>query len=263
MSLRHTERELNRLGIKSIAKIIAEARQELKAKHGMEDIALPELGKNGSKKLKEAVSYVSVLLPEYQTGPHTPELITSLWKAIWMDSGRKIDAEIQVPLVDRTEEEIKELEEQGRMMIYVPRGIATQDTRHLLGRIFPKMQGNSVKEQNPVANEGIESGWFDIESSLNSPNLKTTEEDLRELFKSQGKQGQTLNQYIIGSQFLKLTTGHYFDEDTYSRLLGSRCGGRVVHASFNRDGRLGVNWVLGPSGRDDRWGGRSSGVKKS
>ena len=263
MSLRHAEREFNRMGLKGLARAISGIRQELKDRKNIEDIALPELGKNGSKKPKEAVSYVSALLPEYQTKPHTRELVTSLWKAIWMEEGRKIGAKIQVPLVDRTEEEIKELEEQGRMMIYVPQKVATQGTRHLLGRIFPKMQNHSVKKDNSVTNEGVEGGWFDIESSPDSPNLKTTEDDLRELFKSQGKQGQSLSQYIVGSQFLKLTTGHYFDEITYSRLLDSRYVGYVVYADFGRDGSLFVDWDLDPSDRLDRWGGRSSGVKKA
>ena len=215
------------------------------------------------KKDGASVAYASALIPEYKKTPHVPEVVTALWKAIWMDWGREVDIEIQVPLVDRTEGELRELKEQGRMMIYVPQKVATQQTRHLLGKIFPEMQSYSVEEGNPVTNKGIEGGWFDVEASLDAPNTNTREADLKKTFKAQGKQGQTVNQYIVGSQFLKLTTGNYFDENTYSRLLGSRYDGGVVGADSLSDGRLNVYCDLNPDGRGERWGGRSSGVKKS
>lgn len=204
-------------------------------------------------------------IEEYKTRPHTPELITRTWQVVWQtwrEQG-KLDIDITVAPCDRTQEELVRLEKERGMMIYVPSQLATQGSRHLLAKIFPPIQGDSVKEGNSVTNENPCAGWLDIEASLDAPNRIATEEDLGRRFLSNEKEGQNLTDYIIGSEFSKLTTGHFFDEETSSRLLGSRRGGRVVTACFSAHGHLAIYWHYYPQARHPLLGGRSKGVKKT
>lgn len=207
---------------------------------------------------------LSQSLAEYKNKSHTSEFITSHWQTLWKVWGERVNLSLDIPPCDRTEEEVKQLEEEGRKLIYVPQQLSVQKDRHLLGQIFPKMSSYSVEENNPIGNETNAFGWLDIETSIDSPNVNSTEEELKQLFKSQKREGLDLNEYIIGSQHAKLTKGRYFDEGlTLSRLLSSRDEGRVVHAYFFSDGRLRVRWDLSRLDRYPRIGGRSRGVKKA
>ena len=199
---------------------------------------------------------------EFKEKPHTPETVTKYWKTLWSVWGEKAELSLTVPHCDRTAGEINQLEKEGRKLVYVPNEVASQDGRHLLGQIFPKIQSHSVREGNSVSNESNRGGWLDIEASLDSPNLDTKEKGLKNKFKREGRDGQRLNTYIVGSQDAKLQTGHYFDEKTASRLLGSRLVGRVVDASFAVLGLL-VDWRLDPQLHVSGWGGRSEGVKRT
>jgi hypothetical protein len=97
---------------------------------------------------------------------------------------------------------------------------------------------------------------FDM--SIDAPNLKTNEKQLREAISSQGGEEPTLNEYIIASQASKLLTGKYLDGATWSRILGSRSVGDVVGARFGSGGGLGVISVWPPGGRAGGMGGRFS-----
>lgn len=210
---------------------------------------------------KVSISLLNQAIGEYKNSSHTPELVTQIWQILWQAVGERIELKLTTQPVDRSALEIEDVEANGNGMILVPAEVATQQTRDLLGQAYPKMASYSTKKDNPITNEGKQEGWFDIETTIDAPNLNTRENDLKKLFKSQGREGQNLTQYIVGSQFSKLTIGYYFDENTASRLLGSRHEGRVVFAYFPRGGRLSVDWDLQPDDRRPDIGGRSSGVK--
>lgn len=120
------------------------------------------------------------------------------------------------------------------------------------------MGSYSVDEGNPVTNEADQWGWRYVEASRVAPYRRTNEAGLREQLNQRGRVGQTLNEYVVAAQMSKSLTGHYLDEDTWSRLFGSRGDGRVVAADFDADGYLYVypNWD--PQERDGDLGGRSS-----
>lgn len=200
---------------------------------------------------------------EFKEKSHTSELVTSYWQTLWRVWGERADLSLTIPLCDRIAEEINQLEKEGRKLVYVPGEVASQENRHLLGQMFPEMNQPSVRKGNFVTNESNQGGWFDIEASLDNPNVNITERDLENRFKKQGKAGQRINTHIVGSQDAKLQTGHYFDENNWSRLLGSRGDGRVVRVLFRVDSGLDVRWGLVSRGRLARWGGRSEGVKKA
>lgn len=215
-------------------------------------------GLRGTGDPLDAQLAIKKAVKEYRTGLHTPELVREYWQTLWREWGEKADLDIVVPACDRDQKKIDRLRGKDRRLVYVPQEVAGQETRHLLGKIFPKMGSYSVRKGNGVVNISGEGGWFDIEDSLSSPNTRTTEGQLRKLFDEAGTRGMRLNTYIIGSQVARLETGYFFDETTWSRLLGSQVEDRVVYARFAPDGFLYVSsyWL-------QHMGGRSEGVKRT
>ena len=197
---------------------------------------------------------------EYKAEPTNPVLVTNLWEEFIRTkiTGHEISVP-SLPVCDRSREELEALKVVGRGMIYNP-GLSYP----ILGRIFPKMQSYSVKEDSPIKDEFERVGWVDIEMTVDSPNLNTTEPKLQEVLIAQGKDGQRLSTYIWGSQMSRELTGRYFDQgSTWSRLLGSRGEGRVIDADFRKGGYLDVDWHLRASYHIPFLGGRSEGAKSS
>lgn len=209
----------------------------------------------------------------YQNQLHTPELMTQTFQAVWQARGELVGATYEVAPCPYTQEELADLEANGKRVGYLPAELATQQSRHILGKMFPKMDSHSVQKNNSVTNDENPSGWFDYESAIDAPYLNTTEKQLIERITRDGRKILSLNQYIVASQDSKLFIGHYLDEipgpgepkdvGTYVRL-GCRIGGLVVTARFNQNGRLvNVNdWSMSPNVHGYNLGGRSSGVKK-
>jgi len=210
----------------------------------------------------------SLLVAEYKSQPHTPELVTATFQTIWDDRAERVadllgGSLASVAGVDRTQEEIAQLEAEGRRLGYVPPELATQDKRHILGVMFPEMQCNGVRAGNTVSNEQVRVGWFDYEAAIEGPHPDKTERELEVIFARTGRSGMNLTEYVIAGQDSKLFTGKYLDQGTTSsRLPGSRNGGRVVNADFYPDGYLYVSSHLLPDSHYPSLRGRSVGVKK-
>lgn len=199
----------------------------------------------------------------YQNQPHTPGLLDQTHQAIWQIRGEPVGATYEITPCPYTQEELTDLEQRGMRVGYLPLELATQQTRHILGEMFPEMTSHSVKEGNSVTNDENHSGWFDYEAGIDAPYLDTKEVQLMDRIKKDGRRILTLNQYIVAGQDSKLFTRKYLDETRTLVRLGSRVGDHIVGARFSRDGRLGVGWALGPDGHGPGLGGRSSGVKKA
>lgn len=186
----------------------------------------------------------------------TPELLTAHFRDVWTQRGGRIGKTYDVPDLSATPDQLAEIYRGGRRISLVPRGIILED----LGRIFPDMRSWATSKGTTIKSDHSEGGYLAVETSLDAPNLGSDEGQLRTLFKSQGRQGMTLPTYIIASQDSKLLTGHYLDEKTWSRLLGSRDrggGGRVISAYFDSGGDLDVRSPIGRRFRDPGLGGRS------
>ena len=209
-----------------------------------------------------SADFLDSVLESYQNNPHTPELVTQTHQAIWQTRGT-VEASYDVTPCPYTQEEIAELEANGKRLGFLPPELATQQSRHILGEMFTKMGSHSVQKDNSVTNDENPSGWFDYEASIDTPYLDTNEEQLAEGVTSAGRKLLSLNQYIVAGQDSKLFTGQYLDEVRTWVRLGSRGDGRIVHAGFDGDGYLYVNWRLAADRHDPRLGGRSSGVSKA
>jgi len=206
-----------------------------------------------------AFGNVKQAVKEYRSRLHTPELVTRTYQAIWHERGKLIGMFFEVSLCPYTQEGIAALEKQGKRVGYLPTELATQQSRHILGKIFPKMESYSVKKDNFVTNDENPSGWFDYETEVGAPYLDTDEKQLIEGLAKGGRKLLNLNQYIVAGQDNKLLTGQYLDEKGTWVRLGSRSEGRVVFARFDRDGYLLVDWGLGSGHYRQNLGGRSSG----
>ncbi|MEK7071293.1 MAG: hypothetical protein AAB966_05805, partial [Patescibacteria group bacterium] len=195
----------------------------------------------------------------------SPEIVTELFQTIWQVRQRTlhkkgIDLDLSVVDCPYTQEQLAQLEQEGRRVGYLPESLSTQQDRHLLALLWPQMRGPSVREGNTVANEVDRYGWFDYDTSINAPHRNITEDELQTIIESQGRVGMNATEYIIASQDSKFLTGQYLDEvSTYVRLLGSRYGGYVVLARFRFDGCLRVRSPLRISRCSANLGGRSVG----
>ena len=208
---------------------------------------------------KARISTLAEATKEYKKRPVNPEKAMVFWQAFWAENGKKVGLSISVPECPFTQEQLEEMRRKDKGPIYLPEEFSTQRGRHLLGKMFPKMQSHSVEEGNSVTNEVARSGWRQFDMSLDAPHTDTNEKQLKEAMVSQGDEEPTLNEYIVAGQASKLLTGRYLDEGaTWSRILGSRYDGDVVDAHFLSDGRLLVVSDWSPGHRDPSVGGRFS-----
>lgn len=196
-------------------------------------------------------------IQKYQTTPvHTPNLINDTWQGIWGVIGKAVGFEYQVPLCDRPTEELAQLQKEHRAVLLLPSDIYTPDGLVRLGKAFPLMRNWTTwpSEAVNIFHESTNGGAIDIEMNLNT--LKRNErrcrqQELKELLAkgirvvvNEGRGGQRLSTYFVGSQFSQLLTGHYFDEDTYSMPLipgsayNNKINGRqaLLEAGFCSDG---------------------------
>src|SRR3989344_8178477 len=203
------------------------------------------------------VDPLAPVIEAYQNQPHTPELVAQTHQAIWQARGELVGATYKVTPCPYTKEQLADLEANGKRVGYLPAELATRQTRHKLGEMFPKMQSHSVKEGNSVTNDESPSGWFDYEAAIEAPYLDTEEDQLKDAIEKDGRTILSLNQYIVAGQDSKLFAGQYLDETTTWVRLGSRGDGRIVGADFHQDGDLGVDWHLRADGRNPDLGGRS------
>lgn len=254
MALGYIERELRKTGRPEDAALAEVLKGALRARGG-KDIPLPD---SSFPPHKEQANSLGLATEEYRGSPVSPEKVTTFWQAFWAENGRKVGISISVPECPFTREQLENIRRINKGPIYIPNELSTQRDRHLLGKMFPKMQSHSVEEGNTVTNEVARSGWRQFDMSVDAPHLGTDENQLREVMVSHGDEEPSLNEYIVASQASKLLTGKYLDEGTRSRIFGSRVDGGVVRARFYSGGCLSVHSFWYSDDRLSYLGGRFS-----
>ncbi len=273
--------------ISSLEKFRKEARNRL-AKQSPEELPLKEVIERREQAAPQTTTNVSAIniepskngpskelttfretIEEYKSSPHTPESEKKYWQARWEYYGTKAGLNIDVPPCDRTQEEINELTDKKRKLIYVPPQLSTIEGLTLLGKMHKKLGLYALEGKN-IVNESDVSGWIDVEAALDIPNKGTTEPELRKKFEEEGKIGMNLPAYIIASEDSKDITRQRFDskKTTWVRLPGSSEVNnrpfrtvRRVDACFNSEGFLFVK-TISPEIKNPLLGGRSMGIKK-
>lgn len=206
---------------------------------------------------------------------HTPELVTLTHQVIWQQRGAFVSESYEVTPCPYSQEEIAGLEANGNRLGFLPAELAREQARVVLGKMFPKMEDlllvSNVEENKSVKNIANYSGWFDYETSTGAPYLDTSEGQLLERIRRDGRRIITLNEYIVASQDNRIFTGDYLDNGETSVRLGTIYEGPeknpayrdgLITAHFNRNGRLELSILFNRSNRHlSSLGGRSSGVK--
>lgn len=197
----------------------------------------------------------------------TPDLINATWQGIWKVAGESAGYAYQVPKCDRTAEQLAELKQANRAALLLPDDIYTLGGLVRLGRIFPLMKSwvTMPEEAIRISHSSNQGGCIDVEMSLDAP-YRTfegyNEQQLRDKIAADGRNGIRLPTYLVAGQFSKLLTGHYLDENTWSRTPGSFCGSQALYASFYSYGKADVSgWI--PGLRYSDLGGRSEGAKRA
>ncbi|OGK19581.1 hypothetical protein A3D80_04035 [Candidatus Roizmanbacteria bacterium RIFCSPHIGHO2_02_FULL_40_13b] len=190
-------------------------------------------------------------------GVKTPERYTAYWTNRWNILAPRAELTVEIAPCNYSQEELQQLHEDGWALIYRPEGV----TREHLGVIHPHLQSWTVEPGNTLKNEQERTGWLVVKDSADSPHLDTTEAQLIQAIQEQGVHGMTVDTYIVFGEELHDRTGVYPDINTWSRLPGSRGGGRVVDARRLTGGRLCVDAAWAPADRYPTMGGRSEGVK--
>lgn len=197
---------------------------------------------------------------EYKTSPHTSELVDRTFQTLWGVWGARVGHSFNVPNCDRTAEALEALRAEGRGVLLEPDELYTREGLILLGRVFPNMQRWSDDEYATIVNEYDGGGCIAVEMTLAAPYRPKrgyTEQQLNHAIAADGRKGQRLATYIVLGQFLNEVTGHYPDEKTWSRLLGSSVEGSTLLARFYPNGGLRVYSALDPQDRSPGLGGRS------
>ncbi|HUC95089.1 MAG TPA: hypothetical protein VMR19_03780 [Candidatus Saccharimonadales bacterium] len=220
------------------------------------------LEKFGDVPLIDKTNFVAILkreIKEYKRDSKNPERVTAFWQAFWDKSGNKIDFVPGVTPCPLTEDQIVEAGRCGRGLIFVPENVATQESRYLLGKMFPKMHGNSVRMiDNEVRNIDSHFGWRLFDTQFEPLVPGAIESEVKTVMAAKSAEAPTLNEYIIASQAIKNLTGKYLDEERYfARLLGSALAGETIVARITQNGELDV-FPWGPNQYASRVGARFS-----
>lgn len=183
--------------------------------------------------------------------PTDPDVVTLFWRTFMDDITKRIGIDpIEVPPVNKTTEELDQLQNEGRIMVYNP-----AISYELLERAFPDLDivnGFDGPARNPiedavVAAEGgnLKPTWCDI--GIESEDRSSVE---RYFFESSKipKRSARLSSYILGSQANRLITGDFlcFDSAKMANTHYKSKGHPKVTADFEPGGRI----IIGRSAVD-------------
>lgn len=134
----------------------------------------------------------------------------------------------------------------------------------LLGKADPTLDSRAFQEGTSVRNvdskgKAVElDAWMRTEKGVDAPHTRTNQKQAEEIVEQSGRVGDTLNVYAVAGVVSHELFGYYLDQErTWTRVLSSRGGSRVVGASFGRGGRCSVGWRLFPGSVYDGLGVRS------
>jgi len=178
---------------------------------------------------------VRTIIKEYARNPWDRDTVSKTWSELWKSENWGDDFyEYDVPDCDRTSDEIEELHDEGRMMVYVPPALSTKESRFLLLQEFEPYVTVSNGEEVRGVNTKEQSGWIDVEYDVryDHPTRGLTPSEADTALQKRGRTGQTLNTYIVASVFHRLIYGQFFDDLVPSRITGTNHAGHPIYISY-------------------------------
>lgn len=222
------------------------------------------------------LDHLTKVTEAYRANLYNPEYVAAFHEAFWQvprgEKGYTFKApelvwtqeEMARPLkgVERVNGKLREKLYPG-MMVAIPEELQGKEGLIVAGRMWPELASRSVREDTPILYAYEQApGYFKVEKDPVAPNRDTTQADLEKLV-TPTHRGQRLITYIAGSEQSKLLADEYFDQNTWSRLLGTLGGGRVVRADFYGYGYLYADWSWHRGLHDSGIGGRFEEVNKT
>lgn len=183
--------------------------------------------------MAERVPTTSTGVDRFEIGHPTPAAVTALHQALWDERTEGSGTRYIVSPCPYGTTELEALEGGGYRLGYLPPDLATQQGRHGLAVLFPRMASYALHTDNVVTNDANPVGWFEYEADIDCPYCGTTEARLLERVAAAGRTLLTLNQYIVASQDSRRLTGHYLDEGGFWVRTCSRLDGRIATARFD------------------------------
>lgn len=218
------------------------------------------------EKVGQPKNLLQQVIKEYEKGALTPELVTAFWRTKLQADTARVGLNIEVPECDWTAEEIRKpmVDIKGKAVPGIMVPSLKEMALPILGKMYPKMDSYSVRDDTTVKDTHDISGWVKVEALVDAPNRNINLSDAEKFAEKQGYFGQREVTYILASQASKVLTGKYFDEGiTRTWLLGSRFEGRVIRAYFYPDGFLYVGWRWYPEVSYPNIGWRFEEVKRT
>ena len=155
-------------------------------------------GKELQKDFKKQVS-------EYKEKSHDVDVVQQTWQKFWDIYSHKVGETIQVSKPDLNEKELKALEKEGRMLIYVPEEVSKKEQIVTLLHTF-KIGYYLNNPANPshfkdYVNGFEQKGWFSTEAQGGVPNGVLTDDRFTKLSEDSRSNFMTLNTYLVTSYF--------------------------------------------------------------
>jgi hypothetical protein len=188
---------------------------------------------------------------EFLDNPFSPEANTHFWRKLIETKLKDKELPFEIPECTKTSAEIKSLMENGRFLVFNP-GFDLK----ILTEIF-SISNFGITIGTLPEDDFSKAGWLDVEFDPESPNKETTEEELRVSLAVEQRIGQRLSTYLWASLANKVITGHYFDEESKSRLLSTHSGSKTVYVHSLPNGNVDVYSILNPQNYGSGLGGRS------
>lgn len=185
------------------------------------------------------------LKQEYKNNPLTPELVNKTWQTIWKIWGEGYD--FQVPVCDRSSEELIQLREEKRMVLLIPDILYYKKGQPLLAKMFPdKANWPTQKDDAVFSGEQSKGGCIDVEiDSLYESRTNKTQAE---------RTPQKQTTFVVGSRFNKFLHDRYFFQDRLIWAKPSSWGDGLVFDAKANDFRM-VSFLT-PSRRPSRSEGR-------
>lgn len=161
------------------------------------------------------------------------EILTSFWRAKWEKEGEKVGLKVVVPTFADTRENLEIHLGIGDKPIYVPLELDLPT----IGKIF-RLSNYNVSNGYLPSDVVDHSGWRYVQVSSGPSYLGLSEDEVREVFLREGREGFTLIEEIIASYYIKELTGHFLDEGNLVRLLGTIKEGFAMNVRFYPDGEF-------------------------
>lgn len=235
MTMLYLERELRKTGDPEDERLANNIAGSLRWRR--RDIHLPP---NTEALLKDPDFMINALktdtLDGYLNEPHTSKLLTKTWDNTWLLWGLELGIEFSVPPCPINTEEIKRLEEDGYMAIYVPEELSKAEGKDVLRKLFKFKTFNGFGYHttpddkqvlyNSIENQLEQSGWLSVEKNafLSRQGIYVVREAdklkyLKDSLKSKDRTGQTIDTYIIASEFSDLFFRKPFDSGSTDTIV--------------------------------------------